>query len=88
MAEEIDFELFSEKFMKVFRKEHQKSSKCNNKLSDAMVWTEIFSVIKGGFKSHNYYQNFLPSDVYITKEASPCLTHAEAAQVYFIFLKY
>jgi hypothetical protein len=51
MAEEIDFDLFSDKFMKVFKKEHQKSSKRNNKLSDAMIWTEIFSVIKGGFRS-------------------------------------
>jgi hypothetical protein len=78
MAVEVDFDIFSEKFMKVFKKEHQ-SRKRNNKLSDAMIWTEIFSVIKGGFKSHNFYTGFLPHDLYIKSECSPCLTKAEAA---------
>lgn len=53
-----------------------------------MVWTEIYSVIKGGLNSSSYYQGYLPKNVYINHDASEFLSLHEKKTVYYIFLEY
>lgn len=48
-----------------------------NRLSAAMIWTEIFSVIKGGLNSADHYQGFLTAKMYIKQYASPFLNMKE-----------
>ena len=63
--------------MAVLIQKYPNIRKGKTKLSDAMVWTEIFSVIKGGFKSNSHYYGYLPAGVYINKEGSIQLTSKE-----------
>ena len=53
-----------------------------------MIWTEIFSVIKGGLHSSDHYQGFLTAKTYIGYHASPFLSIIERQTVYWIFLEY
>jgi superfamily I DNA/RNA helicase len=53
-----------------------------------MIWTEIFSVIKGGLLSSNYYKGFVDFKIYFQKLASPCLNKQERRTIYWIFLEY
>ena len=53
-----------------------------------MVWTEIYSVIKGGLHSEDHYNGFLPAQKYIRHYASPTLLKSERGTVYWIFLEY
>ena len=53
-----------------------------------LVWTEIYSVIKGGLKSCYYYQGYLPKQMYVNKEGSYFLDANERRLIYFIFLEY
>jgi hypothetical protein len=80
---EVDFEVFESKFYNRF-KQHQKYKR----LSSAMVWTEIFSVIKGGLNSRDHYQGFLTGKSYVKQHASPFLTTKERQTVYYIFIEY
>ena len=43
------------------------------RFSPTLVWTEIFSVIKGGSKSGQFYMGFLPKHIYVREEASEFL---------------
>lgn len=53
-----------------------------------MIWTEIFSVIKGSIESANYYRFVIPAADYINKYGSPTLTRHELQTVYWIFIEY
>jgi len=57
-------------------------------MSPTLVWTEIFSVIKGSIESNQYFQGYLPIRVYIEKEASKFLNLKERQTVFYIFLEY
>ena len=53
-----------------------------------MIWTEIFSVIKGGLNSADHYQGFLTGKNYVRQHGSPFLTKRERQTVYWIFIEY
>jgi hypothetical protein len=85
MSFEVDFEIFRDRFIPTLEYKYRKTK---NKLSDALVWTEIFSVIKGGFHSNKHYSGFIPAKIYIKEHGSQCLSHSERGQLYWIFLRY
>lgn len=58
------------------------------KLSPTLIWTEIYSVIKGGLKSCEYYMGYLPKHIYVKNEASDFLNINEKKTIYYIFLQY
>ena len=60
----------------------------STKLSSAMIWTEIFSVIKGGLFAKDFYKGFVDFNSYFYRLASPCLSKNERRTVYWIFLMY
>jgi hypothetical protein len=53
-----------------------------------MIWTEIFSVIKGSLASNDYYEGHLRYVPYMEKYANKCLNKQEKRIVYWIFLEY
>jgi len=83
---EVDFDIFVSKFYARF--ERQIPSHKRNKLSETMIWTEIFSVIKGGMKAADDYKGFLPLDVYMRSEGSKVLSANEKFTIYWIFCEY
>ena len=62
--------------------------KCLKKLSPTLVWTEIYSVIKGGMQSCSYYLGYLPKHVYVKSHGSGFLTYNERRLIYFLYLEY
>jgi superfamily I DNA/RNA helicase len=58
------------------------------KISSTLVWTEIFSVIKGGMSSCQYYMGYLPKQAYVQKEGSEFLGLNERRMIYYLFLEY
>ncbi|CDW72543.1 lupus brain antigen [Stylonychia lemnae] len=80
---EVDYDTFEQKFWpKIITRKNLK------KFSPTLVWTEIYSVIKGGMQSGLYYMGYLPRDVYIKEEASEFLYLDEKKAIYYIFLEY
>ena len=57
------------------------------RFSPTLVWTEIYSVIKGGMQSASYYMGYLPRHIYLS-EASEFLYLNERKAIYYIFLEY
>jgi hypothetical protein len=68
----------------------------SSKISSLVVWTEIYSNIKGGSLSYRYENYHLPLYIYAPGErdskrkakGSEFLTIAEKYEIYFIFLQY
>jgi hypothetical protein len=61
------------------------------KLNPLVVWTEIYSEIKGRIDSYKYEFGGIPASQYIQyrrKKASGFLTVDERVQVYKIFVRY
>ena len=83
LSYEVDFEMFESKFWP--KVGNRKSMK---KLSPTVVWTEIYSVIKGGLSSSHYYMGYLPRHIYIKDEASSFLNLNEKKTIYYLFLEY
>jgi len=52
------------------------------------VWTEIYSVIKGGMKSCGYYLGYLPKHDYVESQGSGFLKKDERRLIYYLFLEY
>ncbi|CAI2362242.1 unnamed protein product [Moneuplotes crassus] len=78
-SQEVDFEMFERKFWK--------KNLCGIKLSALNVWTEIFSVIKGGVEC---VHNIISWDSYC-KMKSPMddyIDETEKYRVYLMYLKY
>ena len=61
----MDYDVFESKFWP--KVSNNKSLK---KLSPTLVWTEIYSVIKGGMQSCGYYLGYLPKKDYVKTEGS------------------
>jgi hypothetical protein len=61
-----------------------KNAKRRKKLSPNLVWTEIFSVIKGSAQT---YTGFMSGGVY-QKHGSFFLSKMEKTTVYFYYLQY
>lgn len=55
LAYEVDYDIFETKFWPKIS-----NRRSLIKLSPTLVWTEIYSVIKGGMKSGTYYMGYLP----------------------------
>ena len=83
MMFEVTFEVFEEKFYSRLQTERQ-----YKKLSASTVWTEIYSVIKGGLKAAEYSYGYLTSDQYIRNEGSSFLTGGEKRTIFYCFLSY
>ena len=80
---EVDFDIFESKFWpKVGNRKNMK------KISPTLVWTEIYSVIKGGLKSSTFYMGYLPKQLYNKSEGSDFLTCNEKKTIYYLFLEY
>ena len=73
---EIDYDVFVSRFFSRF-KQKSRTLQRQKKLSEALIWTEIFSVIKGGTHSTRYYGGILPARQYIMEYGSPTLTKNE-----------
>jgi len=58
LAQEIDYEVFERRFWPRFG--------FNNKMSPMLVWTEIFSTIKGSSESFNFLMASLPREEYMS----------------------
>ena len=80
---EVDYDIFESKFWpKISHRRHLK------KLSPTLVWTEIYSVIKGSIRSKCYYQGYLPDYEYVNGGEKHFLNKIEKRIIYFIFLEY
>jgi superfamily I DNA/RNA helicase len=80
---EVDYDIFESKFWPKIA--HRRFLK---KLSPTLVWTEIYSVIKGGTYSSWFYQGYLPKHEYVHKHGSYFLSLTERNLIYFIYLEY
>jgi hypothetical protein len=58
------------------------------KLSAATVWTEIYSVIKGGVLASDSALGNVDCDKYIREAASSYLSGGERRSIFFAFLAY
>ena len=56
---------------------NRRKSKQKDRLSAATLWTEIFSVIKGGLDVHRVYMGAYKAREYIMDRASAFLSKAE-----------
>jgi hypothetical protein len=63
MSFEVTFEVFKERFLCKWHT--MMGAKMRKKLSEAFLWTEMMSVIKGSERSAQYAEGFLPQDEYI-----------------------
>ena len=80
---EVDYDVFEQKFWpKIGTRKQMK------KISASLVWTEIFSTIKGGIRSCQFYMGYLPRHIYIKQEGSEFLYLNEKKTIYYIFLEY
>ena len=75
---EIDYDYFALYFWPTVR--HKDYSARN--ITSHLVWTEIFSTIKGGATAHHYLGQYLPEKVYISESTNSFLTHNEKLDVY------
>lgn len=80
---EVEYDIFESKFWPKIS-----NRRCLKRLSPTLVWTEIYSVIKGGMQSCYFYQGYLPKREYVFKEGSYFLNYNEKRLIYFIFLEY
>jgi len=79
---EVDYEVFRIRFW-------PRVAQMARQLSPLLVWTEIYSVIKGGFYTARYSCGYVPFEVYLeTSSVKSYLSPSELHQVYMIFLKY
>lgn len=53
-----------------------------------MIWTEIFSTIKGSANSHLYPGGYLPEKVYLEKCQNVFLTNTQKLEIYEAFCQY
>ena len=86
-AQEVDFEMFESKFWG--------KNKGKLKVSAMNVWTEIFSVIKGGLQTdwYSYIKKGIGSVMSRTKymkikSSMDYLSMTERAQIYWLYIKY
>lgn len=80
---EVTFEIFEEKFYNrmAIGREYRK-------LSANTVWTEIYSVIKGGEFAAKQSYGWVSSNMYIREVGSSYLTGGEKRTIYYAFLSY
>ena len=52
------------------------------------MWTEIYSVIKGGMRASESYLGYLQLHEYMTRHAGEYLTGGEKRTIYYVFLSY
>lgn len=83
---EVDYEAFRLRFWHKFT--------AKTKLEPLVVWTEIYSTIKGGSESLRYPEHYIPLEVYAQYQGShrkkpkgaEFLTYSEKCEIYYIFL--
>lgn len=80
---EVTFEIFEEKFYNRMAVGRQYRS-----LSANTVWTEIYSVIKGGEEASKRIYGYVSSNEYIRTAGSSYLTGGEKRTIYYAFLSY
>lgn len=59
-------------------------------LSALSVWTEIYSVIKGGTNFYYYwYSNIMPLNTYLSiKSSMNFISNEEKIKIYYIYVRY
>jgi len=82
-SQEVDYDMFELKFWP-----KNKGNKLN--LSALNIWTEIYSVIKGGTNFYYYrYHQVMPLNTYMTiKSSMSFLSNEEKIKVYYIYVRY
>ena len=80
---EVTFEVFEQKFYNRLATQRQ-----YKKLSASTVWTEIYSVIKGGLRATKSYFGYVFLQDYLLTEGSAFLTGGEKRLIYYTFLSY
>lgn len=86
MSFEVTFEVFETKFFNRFSIQRQ-----YRKLSANIVWTEIYSVIKGGIGAAKSVLGYLQCHDYLSLNSgnsSSFLTGGEKRNIYYCFLSY
>ena len=83
MSFEVTFEVFEEKFFKRLQLQRE-----YRKITAQTIWTEIYSVIKGGIKATSSYFGYVQMEDYLQNEASSFLNGSEKRAIYFAFLSY
>lgn len=85
LARELDFDVFSKEFCCTVSKQYQFND--TSVLNATMVWTEIYSYIKGSAHSHEYPGYYLPKSIYLINDAR-MLSIKMKETVYEIFILY
>ena len=85
MSFEVTFEVFETKFYSRLAMQRQ-----YRKLSANIVWTEIYSVIKGGAQAEKSVFGYIQLHDYLSREgnSNSFLTGGEKRTIYFAFLSY
>ena len=86
-SQEVDFEMFEKKFWG--------KNKGKLKLSALNIWTEIYSVIKGGISAihntkYNYYEDIISWEAYKKMESpmEDSISLDEKHRIYLLYMKY
>ena len=79
---EVTFDVFESKFY-----DRLLSKKMIKRLSANLIWTEIYSVIKGSLNSSNCYYGWLSVREYL-QLGTTFLNGAEKRYVYYCFMQY
>lgn len=84
MSFEVDFDYFAMHFWPHIKKRYY----TDKNISAHMIWTEIYSTIKGGATSHFYPGGYLPEKIYIEKCQNMFLTNDQKKEIYESFCQY
>lgn len=66
----------------------QKKYYCTRNITPHLIWTEIYSTIKGSASSHLYPGQYMSQNVYLNSSTNTFLTKEEKLDVYETFCQY
>ncbi len=78
MSFEVDFDFFYTHF---WPNVYKNFYSCRN-ITPQLVWTEIYSTIKGSAEAHIYPGQYMPEKVYLSSSQNVFLTKAEKRDIY------
>lgn len=84
MSFEVDYDYFATYFWPTVQHKHYSA----RNITSHLVWTEIFSTIKGSASAHLYPGLYLPEKVYMSESTNTFLTREEKLDVYETFCQY
>ena len=81
---EVDYDYFVVHFWPRVVKKYYSS----RNITPHLVWTEIYSTIKGSATSHQYATQFLTQNAYLSTSSNTFLTNDEKLDIYETFCQY